>query len=140
MIRINKSPRDILDNIYSLAYWMTGNEHASGELVKTTYSNADNCSQETDLLKSFRDSYVKRYGQDSDLYIKESALATDKSLRETIRQKAADVKLSVLLSEISGLKHRQISEIMEKPVETIRLWLLWGRKSLVNETLLKASA
>jgi len=140
MIRINKTPRDILDNIYSLAYWMTENEHASAELVKTTYSNAGNCSQETDLLKSFRDSYVKHYGQDSDLYIKESALATDKSLRETIRQKAADVKLSVLLSEISGLKHRQISEIMEKPVETIRLWLLWGRKSLVNEPLLKASA
>ncbi|MCW8819021.1 MAG: hypothetical protein OQK61_01745, partial [Ignavibacteriaceae bacterium] len=133
-------PRDILDNIYSLAYWMTENEHASAELVKTTYSNAANCSQETDLLKSFRDSYVKRYGQDSDLYMKESAPGTDKSLRETIRQKAADVKLSVLLSEISGLKHRQISEIMEKPVETIRLWLLWGRKSLVNEPLLKASA
>jgi len=140
MIRINKSPRDILDDIYSLAYWMTGSEHESGELVEKTYSNATNCTQENDLLKSFRNMYSKRYGQNTGLYMLENGNGTEQRKEETIKQKVAEVKLSVLLSEISGLKHGQISEIMEKPVDTIRMWLLSGRKFLVNETLLKASA
>ena len=140
MVKINKTHLDILDDIYSLAYWMTGNERASDELVNRTYLNADADSQETDLLKTFRSCYVDSYGQDADFSMNETANGTTKPVLQKLRERAADVKLSVLLSEISGLKHKQISEIMDKPVETIRLWLFWGRKFLVKDSLLKASA
>ncbi len=141
MIRINKTPLDLLDDIYSLAYWMTGSEKASGELVSTIYLNTDISTEETDLLKTFRHCYVDRYGQDTELGIAENGNGTSKSsVLAKLKERAADVKLSVLLSEISGLKHKQISEVMDKPVETIRLWLLWGRKLIVQDSLLKASA
>lgn len=140
MIRINKTPLDLLNDIYSLAYWMTGSEKASNELVSTTYLNADISTKETDLLKTFRLCYVDRYGQDTELGMTESGNGTSKSVMVKLKERAADVKLSVLLSEISGLKHKQISEIMGRPVDTIRLWLLWGRKLLVKDSLLKASA
>ncbi len=47
----------------------------------------------------------------------------------------ADIKLSVLLSAISGLKHRAISKIIGKPLDTIRVWLFNGRKSLAEGIL-----
>ena len=140
MVRINKTPLDLLNDIYSLAYWMTGSEKASDELVNNTYLNVDISTQETELLKMFRLCYIDRYGQDTELGMTESENGTSKSLVSKLRERAADVKLSVLLSEISGLKHKQISEIMDRPVDTIRLWLLWGRKFLVKDSLLKASA
>ncbi len=140
MIRINKTPLDILNDIYSLAYWMTGSEKASDELVNRTYLNADISTRETDLLKVFRSCYIDRYGQDTELGVDENGNGTTKSVLGKLRRRAADVKLSVLLYEISGLKHRQISEIMDRPVETIRHWLFWGRKFLVKDCLLKASA
>ncbi|MCG8342991.1 MAG: RNA polymerase subunit sigma-24 [Chlorobiales bacterium] len=140
MIRINKTPLDLLNDIYSLAYWMTGSEKASDELVNNTYLNADISTQETDLLKIFRRCYVDRYGQDTELGMNENGNGTATSVFAKLRERAADVKLSVLLSEISGLKHKQISEIMDRPVDTIRLWLFWGRKFLVKDSLLKASA
>jgi DNA-directed RNA polymerase specialized sigma24 family protein len=43
-----------------------------------------------------------------------------------------DRKLSVLFSEICGLKHRAISIIIGKPLDTIRLWLSTGRKSFAE--------
>ena len=140
MIRINKTPLDLLNDIYSLAYWMTGSEKASDELVNSTYLNVDISTRETDLLKMFRTCYVDRYGQDTELGTSGGGNGTTKSVLGKLRERAADVKVSVLLSEISGLKHKQISEIMERPVDTIRVWLFWGRKFLVNDSLLKASA
>jgi DNA-directed RNA polymerase specialized sigma24 family protein len=50
-------------------------------------------------------------------------------------QRDADIKLSVLLSDVSGLKHRTISHIIGKPIETIRVWLSAGRKSLAEKIL-----
>ncbi len=139
-MRINKTPLDILNDIYSLAYWMTGSEKASNELVNRTYVNADISMPETDILKMFRHCYVDSYGQDAELGMTETGNGTTKSILQKLRERAADVKLSVLLSEISELKHKQISEIMGRPVDTIRLWLFWGRRLLAKDSLLKASA
>ncbi len=140
MVRVRKTPTDILDDVYSLAYWMTGSEHASEDLVSMTYSRAGDETAETELLKLFRKSYVDRYGQHAELHLCENGNGKHESEFDTMRKRAADVRLSVLLSEICGLRHKQISDIMEKPVETVRSWLFWGRKSLVMDRLLKASA
>jgi DNA-directed RNA polymerase specialized sigma24 family protein len=141
MNRIKKTPLDLLDDIYSLAYWMTGSEDDSHELVNLTYLYANTKTREADLLRTFRECYVERFGQNTDFCISDKQpCSAEHNLIESLKQWAADIKLSVLLSEISGLKHRQISEIVGKPVDTVRLWLLWGRKLLVNDSLMKVSA
>lgn len=139
MIEIKKTPLDLIDDIYSLAYWMTGDEKASSELVSNTCMNADLQSPETEVLKTFRDCYIDAYGQNADLDIHE---ITEQSvgLIDSLKQWTADIKLSVLLSELTGMKHAQISDIIGKPVDTVRLWLFWGRKFFAHDNLMRASA
>jgi hypothetical protein len=138
MIEIKKTTVDLIDDIYSLAYWMTGNEKASSELVSTTCLNANMKAPETEVLKTFRECYLDAYGQNADLDIHETAC--NNGVFESLKQWTADIKLSVLLSELTGLRHSQISDIIGKPVETIRLWLFWGRKFFAHDHLLRASA
>ncbi len=73
---------------------------------------------------------MARFGQKADFCTSEKTCKSNLQIVDSLMQWAADIKLSVLLSEISGLKHRQISEIVGKPVETVRIWLFWGRKLL----------
>ena len=135
-----KTPLDLLNDIYSIAWWMTCNEHDSEDLVSKTYLYADKNTKEIDLLKAFRECYVKQFGQYTDFCISEPLCKTHLQLIDSLKEWAADIKLSVLLCEISGLQHRQIAEIVEKPLDTVRIWLLWGRQLLVNNCQLKASA
>ena len=140
MIHIRKTPLEVLDDIYNLAYWMTGSEERTTDLVNRTYVNIEHNESEADILKTFRDCYVDTYGQQPSLHITEEDMPDNVSLLASLRQKAADVKLSVLLSEISGMRHAQIAEIVDRPVETIRQWLFWGRKFMAHDGQLKASA
>ncbi len=41
MKKIKKTALDLLDDIYSLAYWMTGSEEVSHDLVYCTYLSAN---------------------------------------------------------------------------------------------------
>jgi len=54
MIEIKRTPLDLIDDIYSIAYWMTGSEKASSDLVSSTYLNTDLDVEQTDVLKTFR--------------------------------------------------------------------------------------
>ncbi|AAM72487.1 MAG TPA: RNA polymerase subunit sigma-24 [Chlorobaculum sp.] len=139
MIEIKKTPMDLIDDIYSLAYWMTGSEKASSELLNTTCLNADLKAPETEVLKTFRECYLDTYGQHADLDMHETTKESV-SLIDSLKQWTADIKLSVLLSELTGLKHAQISDIIGKPVDTVRLWLFWGRKFFAHDNLMRASA
>lgn len=140
MSQIKKTPLDILDDIYSLACWMTGSEEISQKLVQKTYNFAKTKTVETELLKAFRESCVDLLGQQSDLCITDQPSRDSLPPGESLRQWSTDIKISVLLSEISGLKHRQIAKIVDKPVDTVRYWLYLGRKLLVNDCTLKATA
>ncbi len=139
MIQIKKTPMDLIDDVYSLAYWMTGSEKASEELVSCTYLNSDIDAPETEVMRAFRECYLDSYGQQADLDVRESA-GSARGLFDSFRDWTADIKLSVLLSDLTGLKHGQIAEVIGKPVDTIRLWLFWGRKFMMNDHLLKATA
>jgi DNA-directed RNA polymerase specialized sigma24 family protein len=140
MRTVKKTPVDILDDIYSLAYWMTGNESDSQELVRLTYLYSGRKKKEKELLTVFRECYVERFGQEAEFCIDEKSCKSLLPVLDTIKQWAADIKLSVLLSEISGLKHREIAAIIGKPLDTVRHWLFLGRKLLVSDCILKASA
>jgi hypothetical protein len=140
MKTIKKTPLDILDDIYSLGYWMTGNKGVSQELVKRTYLYRDYGQDERVLLRTFRDCYIEEFGQEIDFWFSEKNGKEKIQITDSMKPWAADIKYSVLLSEISGLTQQQISDILDKPLETIRVWLFWGRKLFVNNFLLKASA
>lgn len=141
MLHIKKTPVELLDDIYTIAYWMTRSESASRELVSRTYVNVDNTSSETEVLKAFRECYVDSYGtEDTCMEVTEEDELSSRSMIQNLKEKAADIKFSVLLSEVAGLRHRQISEVIGKPVETVRNWLFWGRKLFARDCMLKATA
>ncbi|MEI7695268.1 MAG: RNA polymerase subunit sigma-24, partial [Chlorobium sp.] len=125
--------------IYSLAYWMTGHPGISQELVRKTYLYAAPDTDENALLKTFRSCYIDQFCQDINLPLTEQQDQKNILLLDSMKRCTADIKFSVLLSEISSLSQLQISEILDKPLDTIRLWLFWGRKLFVNNYLLKAT-
>lgn len=131
MIKEKRTPLDLMDDIYSLAYWMTGSEASATELVNTTYLHVDIDTPEREVFKTFRVCYFERFSH----CLPALAYIPVERLMESLLKRDADIKMSVLLSAISGLKHRAISKIIGKPLCTIRMWLSTGRKSLAEGIL-----
>ncbi|MFZ4525300.1 MAG: RNA polymerase subunit sigma-24 [Chlorobium sp.] len=140
MTSTEKTSLDILNDVYSIAWWMTCSEQDSQDLVYKSYLHADTTTKEIELLKAFREHYINQFGQYTDFCISKNICQRHFQLLDSLKHCAADIKFSVLLNEISGLQHRQIAEIIGKPIDTIRTWLLWGRQLLINTSQLKASA
>lgn len=127
-----REPMELLDELYSLGYWMTGSLKKTNDLVLETYRNVDSDTPEIEVFKTFRDVYYERFGLDGATSQPEASRFPDESLLLLVRQQETDRKLSVLLSAVCGLKHRTISIILGKPLDTVRLWLSSGRKSMVD--------
>ena len=132
MIKAQRTPLDLMDDIYSLAHWLTGSETKATELVNSTYLNVRNKSSETEVFTTFRTCYLDSIDQDDAYSLPETPCFTKETPETTRLRQNADIRLSVLLSAISGLKHRAISRIIGKPLKTIRVWLSEGRKTLVH--------
>ncbi len=130
-----REPMDLLDKMYSLGYWMTGSLKKTNELVLRTYQNVESDTTEIEVFKTFRDIYYERFGLDGATPEPKACRYPDENLLILLHQQETDKKLSVLFSEICGLKHREISIILGKPLDTIRLWLSLGRKSIVDGLL-----
>lgn len=135
MIKEKRTPMDLMDDIYSLAYWMTGSESAAVELVNRTYLHVDRNTPEREMFSVFRGCYFDSFGRDGLHPVSKSLRKPMNRLVASLSRRDADIKLSVLFSEISGLKHRTISTIIGKPLDTIRVWLSAGRKSLATAML-----
>ena len=133
MIKPNRTPLDLMDDIYSLAHWLTGSETTATELVNKTYMNVDNESSETEVFTTFRTCYLDSIDEDDANSLPETPCFSKETPGMSLFKQDADIRLSVLLSAISGLKHRAISRILGKPLMTIRAWLSEGRKSLVHD-------
>ena len=135
MNKEKRTPMDLMDDIYSLAYWMTGSETSANELVNVTYLNVDNQTHEREVFKTFRECYFDSLEEDISSSVSESPYKPNECKGMSLRQRFADIKLSVLLSEIPGLRHSDISNIIGKPLDTIRLWLSSGRQSFAEGLL-----
>ena len=134
MIKEKRTPMDLMDDIYSLAYWMTGSEAKRDELVKSTYLHVDRNTPEREVFKTFRTCYFDSIDEAALLNEPKLSGKAKESKALSLRRRFADIKLSVLLSEIPGLKHRDISRILGMPLDTIRMWLFSGRRMLaVND-------
>jgi DNA-directed RNA polymerase specialized sigma24 family protein len=138
MLKAKRTPLDLMDDIYNLAYWMTGSETETNELVSRTYLNVDMNSSDTEVFKTFRSCYFDGIEKNNTFSLQDTLHLSREEMEKSLRHQNADIKLSVLLSAIAGLKHRAISKIIGKPLDTIRVWLSSGRKTFVNDALLKA--
>jgi hypothetical protein len=135
MIRKKRTPTDLMDDIYSLAYWMTGTEKSANELVYATYLNVETNTPEREVFRIFRECLLLKLDEGMSCSRPKSPFKRKESHGMSLRERFADIKLSVLLSEIPGLKHNDISKIIGKPLNTIRLWLSTGRQSLASGML-----
>jgi hypothetical protein len=133
--REKRTPMDLMDDIYSLAYWMTGSEASATELVNITYLNVTLDTPESEVYKTFRECYFDTFGHDNASCIPKPSCNPMEKLGMVLLRRDADIQLSVLLSAVSGLKHRAISKIIGKPLDTIRVWLSAGRKTLAEKIL-----
>ncbi|KUL27645.1 hypothetical protein [Chlorobium limicola] len=130
-----REPMDLLDEIYSLGFWMTGSLKKTNELVYRTYQKLDSSASEIRVIKTFRDVYYDLFSLDDVTCREKASCFPDENLLVLLRQQETDRKMSVLFSEICGLKHRAISMIIGKPLDTVRLMLSSGRKSIADGLL-----
>ncbi len=121
-----------MDDIYSLAYWLTGSEFEATELVNNTYLNVANGSSDIEVFKAFRLCYFDSTVSNDESGLPETPCFLEQTLEHSLVKQVADVRLTVLLSAIPKLKHQAISRIIGKPLDTIRVWLSEGRKSLAQ--------
>jgi len=135
MIDVKKMPIDLMDDIYSLAYWMTSSEKSASDLLNRVYLNVDIESSEKEVIKMFRNCYFDSIGVELISGFTNNLYRPENNFTQSFLRWFEDIKLSVLLSEISCLKHRDISEITGESLETIRMWLSWGRKQVGNGNL-----
>lgn len=136
----NSVQLDMIDDIYSLAFWLTGSKKDAGNLLEKTFQNSGTKSSEIELIKKFRICYFESIGKVPASGFTETVDQSATSLKRSLWQRFEDIKLTVLLAEIPGLKYRDIGEITGNTLDTIRLWLFLGRKLLKNGTLLKSAA
>lgn len=130
-----REPMDLLDEIYSLGFWMTDSLKKTNELVYRTFQKLDSNASKIKVFKTFRNVYYELFALDDVTCRENTSCYPDENLLVLLRQQETDRKLSVLFSEICGLKHREISMIIGKPLDTIRLLLSSGRKSIVDGLL-----
>lgn len=119
---------DLLDRLYSLGYWLTRSMNKTSDLVRKTYARVEPETSDIDTIKAFRD--VFNEDQSEELPEEQASLNNISTINAPIL--APDVKLSALLVDICGLTHQDVSNILEQPLDTIRRWIISGRKSLLH--------
>jgi hypothetical protein len=127
-----RNPLDLLDQMYTIAYWMTGSLKKTNDLVYKTYDHIDSDSSEIELFKTFREVFDKDFSRENEPPPQNPSLNADTNIIQILRRERMDIKFSVLLAEICNLKHSAIALIMGRPLDTIRLWLTSGRKTLLE--------
>lgn len=128
-----------IDDVYNLAYWMSGDEATSGMLVSQTYLEGGNSATSVELFKAFRNVYLRSFGQEATIEQDSSVVVDDKDVARVLVTMAADFKLTVLLADIIGLSHAEIAQVIEQPLSTVRVWLHWGRKLIGQEVTEKVN-
>ncbi|TLU82810.1 MAG: RNA polymerase subunit sigma-24 [Chlorobium sp.] len=135
MAKKKRNSMELMDDIYNIAFFMTGSRDGAYHLVYRTYLKVDYETTEIEVFKALRDSFIDCFIHDKITCIPLASVKDMGYLGEIIIRQETDVKLSVLLSEISGLKPAAISKVIGVPSDTIRLWLSSGRKWLFDGSL-----
>ncbi|NTW83756.1 MAG: RNA polymerase subunit sigma-24 [Chlorobiaceae bacterium] len=130
-----RTPNDLIDDIYNLAYWMTGSREGANHLVFRTYLNVTPETPAIEIFKTFRNCYQESFVNGKISCIPQPSCKPMEHLGEELVKQEADVKLTILLKEIAGLTPETISKIIGKPTEIIKSRLSSGRSLLAGGTL-----
>lgn len=130
MLFKKRGPIELLDEMYTLAFWMTGSLKKTYDLVYKTYDQVNSHTSDIGLFKAFREVY----NEDFALEASPPPFPSSDSAISFFRQQDKEIRLAVLLVEVCDLHYHEISIIMEEPIETIRLWISTGRKAFIAET------
>jgi DNA-directed RNA polymerase specialized sigma24 family protein len=129
MLFQKRDPVELLDQMYTMAFWMSGSVKKIFDLVHKTYERIDSHTSDIAMFRAFRNVFKDEIAKEAPPAQPEPSPGKSTA---TIRSQEADIKLAVLLVEICALHHKEISIIMGHPIVTIRLWLSSGRKALLK--------
>jgi len=127
----SREPLDLLDHMYTVAYWMTGSLKKTNTLVYKTYQMVDSETSEVQLFKTFRNVFYEHYCLDAPTLVAHHDYENEEAPESEANAREFDGRLAVLLAEVCKLRHHAISTILEQPIEKIRLLLTSKRKSML---------
>jgi len=127
----SREPLDLLDQMYTVAYWMTGSLKQTNNLIYKTYQLVDSETSEIQLFKTFRKVFYEHSRIDAPSLVSHEVCESEESPEPESQKLEMDGRMAVLLAEVCTLRHQTISSILERPIETIRLLLTSKRKSML---------
>jgi hypothetical protein len=127
------SAMDAIDEVYNLAYWMTGSEASAGMLLSQTYQTMTESSSLADAYRALRENYVRSFGNKPVVSEESVGFIDDADVARAVLNLPADFKMVVLLADVAALSHDEIASIIEMPIDTVRAWLHWGRTALSKD-------
>jgi hypothetical protein len=131
----SREPLDLLDHLYTVAYWMTGSLKKTNNLIYKTYQMVDHDTTEFQLFKTFKNVLYEHLCIGAPSLVACGAGEGDESAESEGHKQDVDGRLAVLLAEVCMLRHQAISAILGQPIEKIRLLLTSKRKSMLLEFL-----
>ncbi len=131
----SRMPLDLLDHMYTVAYWMTGSLKKTNYLIYKTYQLVDSETTEIQLFKIFRKVFYEHYRIDAPSLVSHEVCDSEENPESESKKLEMDGRMAVLLAEVCMLRHQAISSILERPLETIRLLLTSKRKSMLMGVL-----
>ncbi|WP_157098396.1 hypothetical protein [Chlorobaculum limnaeum] len=127
----SREPLDLLDQMYTVAYWMTGSLKQTNNLVYKTYQLVDSETTEVQLFKTFREVFYEHFCFGMTSLKSHQACENEEYTEFGKYTQEVDGQFAVLLAEVCKMKHQAISKILDQPVEKIRLLLTSRRKSML---------
>jgi len=128
----SRDPIDLLDQMYTVAYWMTGSLRKTNNLVFKTYQLVDSETTEVQLFKTFRKVFYEHFCFGMTFLASHQDCENEERAESGKIKQEIDGRFAVLLAEVCKLKHQAISKILDQPVEQIRLLLTSKRKSMLS--------
>jgi hypothetical protein len=131
----SREPLDLVDQIYTVAYWMTGSLKKTNSLVFKTYQLVDSATTEVQLFKTLRKVFYECFCFGVTSLASPRDCENEECTESGKNVQEIDGRFAVLLAEVCKLKHHSISKILDQPVEKIRLLLTSKRKSMLSGLL-----
>lgn len=89
-------------------------------------------SREFEIDEVFEDTYSENQASDNPYLITHLNMMTSK-IKEAIKQLPENLRSVFVLYEIEGFKYREISQSLEIPVNSVKVYLMRARKKLQEE-------
>lgn len=109
-------------------------------IIKTTHNLCIDClrrravavGREIEISEFFEDTYSKNKNSENPYLITHFKMAAQK-LKEAIQRLPENLRSVFVLYEIEKMRYKEISKILDMPINTVKVYLLRARKKLQEE-------